>query len=201
MLYLNTPLEIVIDYGSQFLNQLLTVLMEETQCHQNITWHTIQYSEIKNDIVKCANKDVNRHIRNILLDKEEFKNWTKMLCMTDKLLNSPITQPLGIQAPYSSSALQIDTSLLGIIDQDIFDDTTIRQRLHWHTYRSSALPNRCSYLISKWNLRRQYSHYSRCPNLRQHFLSGDDDPVIDWSHYWPYFNKLCSSSGSNYLRG
>ena len=42
-----------------------------------------------------ANKEVNRHIRNILSDKECVANWPQMLCMTEKLLNSSVKQPLG----------------------------------------------------------------------------------------------------------
>ena len=41
-----------------------------------------------------ANKEVNRHIRNILADKEIVENWPQMLCMTEKLLNSSVKIPL-----------------------------------------------------------------------------------------------------------
>ena len=50
------PLEIVTDFGSQFMNQY--------------------------GIVERANKKVNRHIRNILFDKGHFKNWSRLLCIT-----------------------------------------------------------------------------------------------------------------------
>jgi hypothetical protein len=43
---------------------------------------TIPCSEEENDIVERANKEVNRHIRNILADKECVDNLPQMLCMT-----------------------------------------------------------------------------------------------------------------------
>ena len=40
-----------------------------------IEYHTtIPYSKEENGIVERANKEVNRHIRNILFDKGHFKN-------------------------------------------------------------------------------------------------------------------------------
>jgi len=60
------PLEIVTDFGSQFVNQMLT------HFHKIIGvahYMTIPYSKVENSIVERANKEVNRHIRNIMFDK------------------------------------------------------------------------------------------------------------------------------------
>ena len=59
-----TPLEIMTDYGSQFMNMTLAAL-SCVKHHASIT-----YSKEENDIVERANKEVNRHIRNILSDKD-----------------------------------------------------------------------------------------------------------------------------------
>jgi len=56
---------------------------------------TIPYSKEENEIAERANKEVNRHIQNILSDHECVKNWPQMLCMTEKILNSSVKQPLG----------------------------------------------------------------------------------------------------------
>jgi hypothetical protein len=48
-----------------------------------------------------------------------------MLCMTEKLLNSSIKQPRGV-SPNTlifDNVIHMDTSLLGIIDQEISDST------------------------------------------------------------------------------
>ena len=41
--------------------------------------HTIPYSKEENGIVERANKEINRHIRNILADKELVENWHCMM--------------------------------------------------------------------------------------------------------------------------
>ena len=87
-----TPLEIVTDQGSQFMNQTLQSFATLTGVRHH---GTIPYSKEENGIVERANKEVNRHIRNILADKEIVENWPQMLCMTEKLLNSSVKKPLG----------------------------------------------------------------------------------------------------------
>ena len=60
------PLEIVTDFGSQFVNQMLT------HFHKIIGvthYMTIQYSKVENGIVERTNKEVNRHLRNVMYDK------------------------------------------------------------------------------------------------------------------------------------
>jgi transposase InsO family protein len=88
------PLEIVTDFGSQFMNQLLTHFNAETGIKHHTT---IPYSKEENGIVERANKEVNGHIRNILFDKRHFKNWSRgLLCMTKRVLNTSVKQPLGV---------------------------------------------------------------------------------------------------------
>jgi len=90
--HFGTPLEIMTDYGSQFMKKTLEgfAALSGIRHHSNIP-----YSKEENGIVGRANKEVNRHIRNILSDKECVANWPQMLCMTEKLLNSSVKQPLG----------------------------------------------------------------------------------------------------------
>ena len=117
------PLEIVTDYGSQFVNQMLTHFHELTGVRHHMT---IPYSKEENGIVERAYKEVNRHIRNIIFDKDIIKNWSNMLCMTEKLLNSSVKQPLGV-SPNTllfGNAFHDDTSLLSHIDRDISNTPT-----------------------------------------------------------------------------
>ena len=53
------PLEQVTDFGSQFVNNLLTHFHQETGIKHHTT---IPYSKEENGIVEWANKEVNRHI-------------------------------------------------------------------------------------------------------------------------------------------
>ena len=61
------PLEILTDQGTQFMNQTLTNLASVSGIRHHVT---IPYSKEENGIVERANKEVNRHIRNILADEE-----------------------------------------------------------------------------------------------------------------------------------
>jgi len=66
------PLELVTDFGSQFVDDLLTDIKHHT---------TIPFAKEENGTVERANKEVNRHIRNILFDQGHFRNWSRLLCM------------------------------------------------------------------------------------------------------------------------
>ena len=73
------------DYGSKFMNKKDLQHLERFAVLSGIRHHSsIPYSKEENGIVERANKEVNRHIRNILLDKECVTNWTQMICMTEK---------------------------------------------------------------------------------------------------------------------
>ena len=86
----------------------------------------IPYSKEENGIVERANKEVNRHIRNILSDRECAKNWPQMLCMTEKLLNSSVKQPLGAAPNTFGNAVLHDTSI----------NQSVRGRLHAATRKA-----------------------------------------------------------------
>ena len=79
---------------------------------------TIPYSKEENGIVERANKEVDKHIRNILFEKNIIPKWSKMLRMTEKLLNSFVKLPLGV-SPNTlrfDNTFQDDTSLLSVIE-------------------------------------------------------------------------------------
>ena len=65
------PLELVTDFGSQFVYDLFTHFHQETGIKHHTT---IPYSKEENGIVERANKEVNHHIRNILFDLVSVKN-------------------------------------------------------------------------------------------------------------------------------
>ena len=114
------PLEIVTDFGLQFMNQLLTHFNAESGIKHHTT---IPKAKEEIGIVERANKDVNRHIRNVLFDKGPFKNWSRLLCMTERVLNTSVEKPLGI-SPNTllfGNAFLTDPSLLTQLDHDVTD--------------------------------------------------------------------------------
>jgi hypothetical protein len=71
------------------MNQTLTHLATLFGMKNHVS---IPYSKEENGIVERANKEVNRHIRNIVADKDCVHDWPTLLCI---LLNSSVKQPLG----------------------------------------------------------------------------------------------------------
>ena len=96
-----------------------------------------------------------------------------MLCMTEKLLNSSVKQPLGV-SPNTllfGNAFHDDTSLLSQIDRDISNTPTqsIRDYVDTLVERQSKLIEAAiasQRSINEETLRRRYAHYPRIPKLR-----------------------------------
>jgi len=88
----STPLEIMTDCGSQFMNQTLCKFAVLTSVRHH---YTIPYSKEENGSVERSNKEVNWLISNILADNDYVKNWPQMLCMAENIPKFPVKQPLG----------------------------------------------------------------------------------------------------------
>jgi len=142
----------------------------------NITWQFQRRKWYR------ANKKINRHIWNILFDRE-IQELIKNAWPVEKILSPSIKQPLGVSPNNTllvEDAFHRDTSLLGSIDQDTSSTS--------HTFRASGSSDWCSHSIfNNANLRRRYSHYPCSLQLHPNFiwrLTFWDD----WAHhYQPYF--------------
>ena len=79
------PDEIVTDNGGQFINNHLKYLMELMQVqHIKIT----PYSHEENGIVERVNKEVMRHLRNIIFNVKVLDNWAAYLPFAERIINS-----------------------------------------------------------------------------------------------------------------
>ena len=79
------PDEIVTDNGGQFINNHLKYLMELMQVqHIKIT----PYSHEENGIVARVNKEVMRHLRNIIFNVKVLDNWAAYLPFAERIINS-----------------------------------------------------------------------------------------------------------------
>jgi hypothetical protein len=153
------------------MNQTLTHLTTISGIQHHLS---IPYSNEENGIVKRANKKVNRHIRNILADKKCITECSNMLCMTEKLLNSSIKQPLGV-SPNTilyGDAILTEHSLRA--ELDTIPSTTAPRTIRDYVDTLMARQGRIiSAAISSQqkensaNLQRRYAHYSRAPILKR----------------------------------
>ena len=84
------PLQIMTDGGTQFVNELwdqLAILMGTEKLE------SFPYSHEENGLVERANKEVMRHLRNILFDdKLQYSDWSTYTPMVQRIMNG---HPIG----------------------------------------------------------------------------------------------------------
>ena len=79
------PLQIQTDNGTQFKNSLMDKLTELLGTEYI---HSLAYSKEENGIVERANKEVSRHIRNFVFDRNKLVMWSECLPLIQRILNS-----------------------------------------------------------------------------------------------------------------
>jgi transposase InsO family protein len=165
-----TPHEIVTDMGSQFVNSMLDKLSEIS----GITHlKTIPYSKEENGIVERANKEVNRHIRNIMFDEEITRNWADYLILTEQLLNSATKQPTGV-SPNTllfGNAINTDYGLFHEIREYHRRESPISMRdyvdnLLTNQQKLIAAAVRTQHKTNMDNLEKRYANYKRKPTMK-----------------------------------
>ena len=80
------------DRGSQFVN---TVMKELTRLLLIEHELTTAYSHEENGIVERANKEVMRHLRAILLDKNQQDDWSDCLPLVQRIMNASTHESIG----------------------------------------------------------------------------------------------------------
>ena len=105
------PSQIVSDNGTQYSNELVTKLCQLFEIDQSL----IQaYSHEENAIVERANKEVGRHLRAIVHDRKILDDWSPMLPLVQRIMNSQIHESIGVsplQLMYGNS-LDMDRLLV-----------------------------------------------------------------------------------------
>ena len=88
------PLAMTMDNASQFRGEF-----EEVLKVASIEPMKIQpYSHEENSIVERANKEIERHIRDIVFDNMIIEEWDVVIPLTSRILNSYIHQDIGLSA-------------------------------------------------------------------------------------------------------
>jgi hypothetical protein len=158
------------DYKTQFMNKTVEGFAPLTGLRHH---SSLPYSKEENGIVERANKEVNRHIRNILSDKECVANWPQMPYMTENLLNSSVKQPLGASpnALLFGNATVQEPGMMAEMDQMPSDTGKLSVRTYIDTFmaRQGKLldaARRSQEETNEGNLRKRYANYQRLPQLR-----------------------------------
>jgi hypothetical protein len=119
-----TPAEILTDNGTQYIAD-----MTEQLCRLIDTNHTtiLPYSHEENSIVERANKEVMRHIRAIIYDRQLKNKWSSILPLVQRIMNASKNATTGISPAriiYGNN-IDLDRSLFKehatVKEQDISD--------------------------------------------------------------------------------
>lgn len=85
--------ELMSDKGTAFINEIindLTLLLGVEHVS------TVPYSKEENGIVERANREVMRHLRNIIFDKRVLKSWSTYLPLVQRIMNASIHHSTGV---------------------------------------------------------------------------------------------------------
>ena len=105
------PNEISHDNGTSFVNQTLVELKKLVGSNSKIA---TAYSKEENPIVERANKEVMRHLRNIIFDENVILTWATHVPLVRRIMNSSIHAATGF-TPASlmfGNAIDIDKGFL-----------------------------------------------------------------------------------------
>jgi hypothetical protein len=99
------------DNGPNFISHIIKELLEIIGTEHHLT---LSYSHEENAIVERANKEVGRHLRNIVFHYKLKKDWSILLPLVMRLMNSEVHSALGISPSQMLFGNQI------ILDRGIF---------------------------------------------------------------------------------
>ena len=103
------PEEILVDRGSQFTSRLTSELVKEVG---QTMIYTTSNSKEENAIVERANREVMRHLRNIIMDKRAIDEWAKNVPLVQRILNSMIHSSTGVRPSSIIYSEEIDPSII-----------------------------------------------------------------------------------------
>ena len=88
-----TPARFCTDRGTSFANIIMQGLTERLGAGHHLT---TAYSKEQNAIVERQNKEVLRHLRNIIFDKRVANKWSKYLPLVQRIINTSVNTSTGV---------------------------------------------------------------------------------------------------------
>ena len=129
------PHQLLSDNGSQFVNNIIEELIKLIGT-QFIT--TLAYSKEENAIVERANKEVLRHLRAIIFDKNIVHKWSKCLPFIQRIINSSVESSIGVN-PASilfGNSINLDKGILLPLNNN---NNNINNNKYLSTYTANLL--------------------------------------------------------------
>ena len=106
-----TPLHFTTDSGSNFKSTLMKGLLERLGTDHHLT---TPYSKEMNSLVERMNKEILRHLRNIIFDKRVADKWSKYCPIVQRILNTTINTATGLTPAeiVFPNGIQLDKNLM-----------------------------------------------------------------------------------------
>ena len=109
-----TPHQIKTDQGNSFKNELFDSLVNSLGMEHFLT---TAYSKEENGINERANKEVLRHLKNIVFEKRVANKWSKYLPLVQRIINGTVHSSTGltpaqIMFPNPNNGWQLDRGML-----------------------------------------------------------------------------------------
>lgn len=85
--------EVVTDNGREFANTILPEVLELIAASQRLT---IAYSKEENAIGERVNREIKRHVKNILFDRNFVGQWSDYLPLVQRIINASVHKSIGV---------------------------------------------------------------------------------------------------------
>jgi transposase InsO family protein len=104
------PAQVIHDNGTQFVNGTFEEMIQLTGIQQI---PILAYSSEENAIVERANKEVMRHLRAIIYDKNIIKDWESYLPMVQRIINAAKNESNGVSSDQLlfGNSIQLDRGI------------------------------------------------------------------------------------------
>jgi len=143
--FFNMPCRIISDRGPAFTSKLITDILALVG-----TEHikTLAASKEENAIVERLNKEVMRHLRNLVFDRQVYDHWSRMLPFVNRILNTAVHSATGVSPAelVFGPFIQLDRGILAPLMED--EVKTIQETCTYKEYVTNMWTTQ-SHLLKK----------------------------------------------------
>jgi hypothetical protein len=116
------PAQILSDNGSHFVNETIKEFLTHVGTEHRLT---VAYSKEENAIVERSNKEVNRHVRNLVFDRKIQSRWRQNLPFAMRIINAHPNQLTKVAPVHMlfGKALDLDRGIFNEMPSHLSEPT------------------------------------------------------------------------------
>jgi hypothetical protein len=131
------PDEIQSDKGTQYMNDILTNLSNIVGYIQK--FNIASYSHEENGMVERANKEVMRHLRAIIFEKNTMIDWSDNLPLIQRIINVSENENIGVSASQLVYGNKIDLNKGIFLPSSLSVNKNSNSSVPYHTWLADRL--------------------------------------------------------------